>query len=282
MKICISTESAADLSKELKEKYDIKTLSFGVMLKDELHFDGDITCKDIIDFVTENKTLPKTSAINSYQYEEYFNNLKNDYDAIIHFSLSSELSCAHNNAVEVAKNMENVYVIDSRTLSTGIALLCLSAKKLAESGMEAEKIVEVMKKRVKNVQASFVLERLDYLYKGGRCNSLQFFGANLLKLRPQIIVENGKMISGKKYRGKIEECVKKYCEDTVATYNNADKEVAFLTYTTANDEMIQNARQVLIDAGFKNIYETTAGATITSHCGEHCLGILYINDGGKY
>ena len=282
MKICISTESAADFSNELKEKFDIRTVSFGVLLKDELHYDGDITCKDIIEFVNTNKILPKTSAINGFQYEEHFNKLKQEFDAIIHFSLSSELSCAYNNAKEVASKMENVYVIDSRTLSTGIALLCISAKKLAERGMEVEKIVDICKKRISSVQASFVLERLDYLYKGGRCNSLQLLGANLLKLRPQIIVENGKMTSNKKFRGKIEECVKKYCEEVVNTYDNPDKEVAFLTYTTATPEMIKNAKQVLKEVGFKNIYETTAGATITSHCGEHCLGILYINDGGRY
>lgn len=282
MKICISAESTVDLTKELLEKYEIKTLPFGVLLKDDLYMDGEISTSQIIEFVNQNKVLPKTSAINAYQYEEHFKKLKENYDAIIHFSLSSELSCACRNAQEVAKTMENVYVIDSRTLSTGIALLCISAKSMVDKGLSVEEIVEKTNNRIKNVQASFILERLDYLFKGGRCNSLQLMGANLLKLRPQILVTNGKMVSGKKFRGKIDECVKKYCEDVVETFNNPDKEVAFVTYTTATEEMIENAKEVLRNAGFKNIYETTAGGTITSHCGEHCLGILYINDGGKY
>lgn len=282
MKICISAESTVDLTKELLERFEIKTLPFGVMLKDDLFMDGEISCNEIIDFVNKNKVLPKTSAINSYQYEEHFKKLKEEYDAIIHISLSSELSCACRNAQEVAKTMENVYVIDSRTLSTGIALLCISAKNMVDRGLGVEEIVEKISSRVKDVQASFILERLDYLFKGGRCNSLQLLGANLLKLRPQILVTNGKMVSGKKFRGKIDECIKKYCEDVIDTFNNPDKEVAFVTYTTATPEMIENAKEILRNAGFKNIYETTAGGTITSHCGEHCLGILYVNDGGKY
>ena len=282
MKICISAESTVDLTKDLLNKYEIKTLPFGVMLKDDLYMDGEISTNQIIEFVNQNKVLPKTSAINAYQYEEHFKKLKEEYDAIIHFSLSSELSCACRNAQEVANTMENVYIIDSRTLSTGIALLCISAKNMVDKGLDAEEIVEKINNRIKNVQASFILERLDYLFKGGRCNSLQFMGANLLKLRPQIIVTNGKMVSGKKFRGKIDDCVKKYCEDVVETFNNPDKEVAFVTYTTATKEMIENAKEVLRNAGFKNIYETVAGGTITSHCGEHCLGILYINDGGEF
>ena len=282
MKICISAESTVDLTQELLEKYNIKTLPFGVYLKDELKYDGEVKANDIIDFVSQNKILPKTSAINSYQFQEYFTELKKEYDAIIHFSLSSEMSCACANAKEAAKEFENVYIIDSRTLSTGIALLCISARTMADSGMKAQDIVEKINKRIPFVQASFVLERLDYLFKGGRCNSLQLLGANLLKLKPQILVTNGKMASAKKFRGKMDDCVKKYCEAVVEEFNNPDKSVAFLTFTTATEEMKNAAREVLKNAGFQTIYETTAGATITSHCGEHCLGILYINDGGEF
>ena len=133
--------------------------------------------------------------------------------------------------------------------------------------------------RVDHVQASFVVERLDYLYKGGRCNALSLFGANLLKIRPQIVVKDGGMKPAKKYRGKMEKVIETYSKDVLEEFNTPDKSIAFITYTTATPEMIANAKKALEGAGFKNIYETVAGGTITSHCGEHVLGILYLNDG---
>ena len=134
--------------------------------------------------------------------------------------------------------------------------------------------------RVPNVQASFELKRLDYLYKGGRCSGLAFFGANLLKIRPQIVLKDGKMVPGKKYRGNFNLVVKKYCEDVLEEFDNPDTSVGFVTYTTASSEIVDIAVKYLKDRGFNEVYVTRAGGTITSHCGEDCLGILYINDGG--
>ena len=280
MKICVSTESAADLSKELIEKHNIKTIAYQVLLGDKAGLDGEITCEQIINFVNEKNILPKTAAINEVQYTEYFQSILNDgYDAIVHFSLSSELSSSCGNAMRAASNFENVFVVDSLSLSTGISLLCLYAIKLANEGLSAQEIFEKCNARVPYVQASFALNRLDYLYKGGRCSSLAFFGANLLKIRPQIIVKNGKMISGKKYRGSFNHVVNNYCKDVLEEFSTPDLENVFLTYTTADKEVIDTTYQHLADRGFKNIYISRAGGTITSHCGENCLGILYINDG---
>lgn len=279
MKIAISAESTIDITEEIKKENDIKIVPFQIFLGDENKLDGEITSKEIIEFVNKNKILPKTGAVNSIQFEEHFKNIKKEYDAIIHFSLSSELSSAYNNAKSVADTMENVYVIDTRSLSTGIALLALYAVELKKQGLEAKDIYEKCLKRVPFVQASFELMRLDYLYKGGRCSSLAYFGANLLKIRPQIIVKNGKMVSGKKYRGNFEHVVNKYCEDVLSEFNTPDLSTVFITYTTASDEVVDSVKKLLQNRGFKNIYVTTAGGTITSHCGENCLGILYINDG---
>ena len=138
-----------------------------------------------------------------------------------------------------------------------------------------------MRVRTGSVQASFVIERLDYLYKGGRCSALAYFGANLLNLRPQIIVKDGKMGAYKKYRGNMQKVVSSYCEDTLKEFSNPDLSVAFVTYTTATEEMEKIAKEALEKRGFKKIYVTRAGGTISSHCGEHTLGILYINDGMK-
>lgn len=281
MKIAISAESTIDLTKELIEKYDIKTLPFTVQLGDTSTYDGEINCDDIIEFVNANKILPKTAAVNEYQFTEHFSKLRKDYDAVIHFSLSSELSTTYSNAARAGKELKNVFVVDTKSLSTGIALLAIYASRLVNEGLSAKEIYEKCLERVPFVQASFELKRLDYLHKGGRCSSLALFGANLLKIRPQIIVKDGKMIAGKKYRGNFAHVVKNYCTDILSEYNNPDLSTVFITYTTADDEIIQNVKTLLVDHGFKDIMITRAGATITSHCGEDCLGILYINDGNR-
>lgn len=280
MKIAISAESTIDLTPELVQKYDVKIVPFTVLLGDRAGADGEITADEIMAFVAKNKILPKTSAVNEVQYDEHFGDILKNYDAIIHFSLSSEMSSAYNNAVASSKKFKNVYVIDSRSLSTGIALLAFYAKKLADSGLSADKIYEKCLARVPFVQASFELKRVDYLYKGGRCSALMYLGANLLKIRPQILVKDGKMISGKKYRGNFEHVVENYVSDVLEEFDNPDLEEVFITYTTALPETIEKIKNTLIDRGFENINITRAGGTITSHCGEDCLGILYINDGG--
>lgn len=277
MKIAISAESTIDLPKELLEKYDIHTVPFTILLGDKLELDGELPPTEIFEFVNQSKILPKTSAVNEEQYKEHFNKILKDYDAIIHFSLSSEMSSAYQNAVRASENYENVYIIDTRSLSTGIAVQAIYAKKLVDQGLAFDVVVKKVEEIIPHTQASFVLKRLDYLYKGGRCSSLAYFGANLLGLKPQIIVKDGKMGSYHKYRGTMQKVVADYCRDTLAEFNTPNLDVAFITYSTATDEMISVAETALKNAGFKNIYKTLAGATISSHCGESCLGILYIN-----
>jgi len=279
MKVKISSDTAIDMTKELIEEYQISSIPFQIFLGTENYRDGEITSEQIIDFVTKNKVLPKTGAVNEFQFEEYFTELKKDCDAIVHFSLSSDLSGTYTNAVNAAKKVGDVFVVDSKSLSTGIALLALYACELRDEGKSAQEIYNLCTERVPNVQASFVLNRVDYLYKGGRCSSMAYLGANLLKIRPQILVKDGKMISGKKYRGAFNHVVDLYCQDVLAEFSNPDLLHVFVTYTTADDETVQIAVNQVKEAGFKNIHITRANATVTSHCGENCLGILYINDG---
>ena len=281
MKIAISTESTCDLPKELLDSKNIHSLAYTVILGDEMVTDNAELPARIFKFVEDTKELPKTSAINEMQYKEYFEGLLKEYDAVVHLALSSGLTSSTAHAQTAAEKLKNVHVIDSKSLSTGIGLLVLYAAELAEAGEDAETIAKKVEARVPYVQASFVVERLDYLYKGGRCSALSLFGANLLKIRPQIVVADGKMKPAKKYRGKMEKVIENYCKDTLEEFNNADKTRAFITYTTATPEMIAAAKSALENAGFKEVYESTAGGTITSHCGEHVLGILYINDGDK-
>ena len=253
MKIAISVESTVDLSKELIKQYNLEMIPFTVLLGETAYLDGEITSQDIFDFVAKEKVLPRTSAINDFQYREHFDNLlAKGYDAIIHISLSSEISSSCSHAEAIATKYNNVYIIDSKNLSTGIALLAIYASKLRDKGLKPEEIVKKVNARVPYVQASFVIQTLEYLHKGGRCSGLLRFGATILRIKPQIIVSDGKMAPAKKYIGR----------------------------KTATPEMVAVAIEALKNRGFKTIYETNAGATITSHCGPQTLGILFINDGG--
>lgn len=281
MKICISAESTIDLQQDLLDLFEIKTVPFTITLGDKNGLDGVTTPEEIFEYVDRTGVLPKTSAVNAAQYQEYFSNLLKEYDEVIHFSLSADMSSAYQNACLVASELGHVHIIDSMSLSTGIALLAIYASKLVKQGLSVDEIIKKVSERIPNDQASFVLATVDYLYKGGRCSALAKLGAMLFRIRPQILVVNGKMGPGKKYTGKQVDCVTNYCRDTLDQFNNPDLEVGFVTHSGATQDMIDVAVNAMKARGFKNIYITTAGATISSHCGPKCLGILYINDGGK-
>ena len=281
MKIAISTESTNDLSQGLIAKHDIKVIPFQITLGDDAFKDGELPVEELFDKVEETGVLPKTTALNSFEYTEYFEELLKEYDAVVHIALSSGLSSSCGNAFAAANNLKNVYIVDSKNLSTGIGLSVLYAKELANQGVAPEEIQAKVQERTAAVQASFIVERLDYLYKGGRCSAMARFGANLLKIRPRIVVKDGKMGSDKKYRGPMGKVIAKYCEELFEEFSTPDLETVFITYTTATPEMIEAAEIACKNAGFKNIYRTFAGGTIASHCGANTLGVLYFNDGQK-
>ena len=282
MKIAITSESVCDLNKEFKEKYNIQTLPFGIILGDDEYFDGEIETSKIFEYVKASKKLPSTSAVNEYQYEEFFKNILNDYDAIIHISMSDHLSCAVENARKVANRMENVNIINSKSLSFGMGLLAIYACELRDKGLSVDEIVSKLEERKKAVQVSLILEKLDYLKKGGRCSTLQLLGANLLMLRPELIVNEGKLISSKKFRGNFKRCCEEYCDDILERFNNPDLSKVFLAFTTLTEDIKQVIREKLKAKGFKNIIEAPVGCTISCHCGENGLGVIYMNDGDKF
>lgn len=277
MKIAISAESTIDLPQNLLDQFGITTTPFSITFGDKLEKDRLGISKDIFSFVEKTKKLPKTSAVSPEQFKEYFEELKKDHDAIIHISLSSLMSSAYNNAVLVAKEMENVYVIDSRTLSTGIALQAIKAKELANAGKTPTEIVETINAITAKTQASFVLEKLNYLYKGGRCSALALLGANILRIKPQIVVSNGKMGVGKKYTGEINKVAIKYCKDLLVAHPEPVLDYVFITSSTDMPEAENAIIEILKERGFDHIYPTRAGGTISSHCGENCIGVLFLD-----
>lgn len=277
MNIGISLDSTCDLSEELIKKYDFHIVPLSVTLGEKTYEDGKINTLEIFDYVSETGTLPKTSAVNEAAFVEFFTDLRKTYDAVIHFDISSEMSSTYQNAVEAAQKVGNIYVVDSRSLSTGISLLAIYAKELTQKYENPAAIADMVRVQTDKVQASFVIERLDYLFKGGRCSALAYFGANLLKLRPQIVVENGTMRPTHKYRGKMSKVVSDYCQNVLREFPNADKKICFITHSHATPEMVEAAREIVSAAGFENIYETIAGCTVSSHCGKNTLGILFMN-----
>ena len=279
MKIAITSDSVIDLTKELLEKYDITLIPFNFLLGDEDYKDGDITTADIFEYVNKTGVLPKTSAVNEAGFIEFFESVLKDYDAIIHFDISSEMSTTCNNAISASKQFNGkVEVIDSRNLSTGVALLAIYARNLTETESDIKVIADKVRSRTGDVQASFIVERLDYLFKGGRCSALQLLGANILKVRPKIAVTDGKMGMAGKYRGPMPSVIANYCKDVLIENPNADKSLVFLTYSSATPEMIKSAYEALENAGFETIYETKAGCTVSCHCGPNTMGILFLNN----
>lgn len=284
MRIAISAESTIDLPEELLRKYDIHTLPFTLILGEETYLDGTISPEKMFDFTSKTGQLPKTSAVNEFQYREHFKGLfSQGYDAIIHFSLSSAISSAYSNACKVKDEFENVFVIDTKSLSTGIALLAIYATSLRDSFKGAEDIYRACLDRVSSLQASFSLESVNYLYKGGRCSMLSMLGANLLHIKPSILVDTktGKMSADRKYRGTMKKVVFEYVKDILDKFDTPDLTRCFITYSTAPDELVNELKEKLLSYGFREVIPTHAGGTISSHCGPHCLGILYINDGKK-
>lgn len=277
-KIIISSDSTTDLSPELKERYNIKTIPLGVSLGDETYFDGvDITPDDIYEYHKKTGVLPKTAAANVNDCVEFFKPFVDEGKTVIHFSLSSEMSSTFNNSRIAASEFENVFVIDTKNLSTGGGLLVVAAAEMAAKGMDAKDIVEEIEKMVPCVDASFVIDNLEYLHKGGRCSAVAMLGANLLKLKPCIEVKNGKMGVGKKYRGRYGDVLKTYVEERIGDASDIVLDRVFVTHAGCEEEIVNSVlEQVKNIAPFKEVFLTRAGCTISSHCGADTLGVLFV------
>lgn len=278
----ITTDSTADLNADF-EKYDIGVLPLNVILDGESHLDGvSITPDDIYAKYNEKKILPKTAARSPEDFKEFFERYTANGDEVVHINISSKISMTHENAVKAASELKGVYVVDSLSLSSGTGLLVLYACELAAKGLSGKEIAELVGKRAPSVQASFVVDTMEYLHKGGRCSSLVRIAATVLKIKPTILLKDGEMGVGKKYMGSFDKIITKYVEATLAEFNTPDLKRIFITHTSASPETVNKVREKIKElAPFAEIKETIASSTITSHCGKGTLGILYINDGDK-
>ncbi len=279
MKVKIISDSTCDLSRELIEKYDIDILPLSVNLGEETRKDGiDVTPDDIYDFVERTGVLPKTSAPNISDFIDLFTKWHEQGYSIVHFNISADFSSSYHNACLAAEEVGDVYVVDSRNLSTGQGHVVLHGAELAAQGKSAAEIKESCEELATRVEASFVVDSIDYLYKGGRCSALAAFGANLLKLKPCIEVIDGKMTPSKKFRGKIDKVIMDYVDSKLKGRDDIIRHRIFITHTKCSDEIVERVRARILELcpEFDEIIETTAGCTVTSHCGPYTLGVLFI------
>ena len=278
MKIKITSDSTCDLPQLLTDKYNITIFPLTVVKNDASFKDGvDIHPADIFAHVAAGGALCSTSAGSVGDYEDLFAEYAKEFDAVIHISLGSGFSSSYQNACVAASEFDNIYCVDSMNLSTGQGFIVLKAAELAASGMEPEKIVEALNVLTTKVEASFLVDKLDYLAKGGRCSSAAALGANLLNPKPCIEVRDGKMSVVKKYRGNYAKCLATYVKDRLANREDIDRNILFITKTVVSDE----CHQAVMDAvssceAFENVYETIAGCTISCHCGPGTLGVLFL------
>ena len=283
MKIKITADSTCDLSPQLIQRYNVGIMPLHVSLGGEDFLDGvTIQPTAIYDFYATKKQLPKSGCRTEEEYYEFFKGfLDEGYEAIVHYDISADMSASYANASLAASKLDNVYVVDSRSLSTGTGLLVLDACDMAANGMSAADIAARSQKRVPFVQASFIIDKLEFLYRGGRCSSLVYLGANLLQIKPCIVVKDGAMGVGSKPLGKYSRCIDKYIAEVKKNYTNPDKTRVFITHTQMDEGLAEKVINEVKSWGvFDEVLETTAGCTVTTHCGSNTIGILFINDGG--
>ncbi len=278
MAIKITSDSTCDLN-DLVKKRNVGIMALTVNLGDKAFKDGvDITPADIFDFVAKNNVLPKTAAPSIGEYEDFFKKELEGYDELIHFNISSKSSGSYNFAKEAAKEFGGkVRVVDSKALSSGQGLLVLKACDLRDEGRSAEEIENAVIEIRERINTSFVPDTLDYLHKGGRVSGMVKTVAGMFKIHPAIEMEDGQLVPGKKYKGKMSVLIKQYVEDLKAKYPDYDKSRCFVTHSSADPELVEAAKAKVQEAfEFDEILETVAGSIITSHCGKGTLGVLFV------
>lgn len=279
--IAITTDSTCDLPQRFIDENDITVVPLTVLLGDTVYRDGvDIKPDDVYSFVEKTGKLPKTSAVTPAEYFEVFKQLTDEGKKVVHIGFSSGLSSSFQNACVAASEFDNVFCVDSKTLCTAQGLLVLKACDYRAKGMDAKKIADRVTKLVPKVSATFVLDGLEYLHKGGRCSSVARFGANVLGIKPSIAVDNqtGKLEVSKKYRGKTEVVYKQYIADRMNEIKRIQPDrVVIAESGGVSSQIIAFAKGVIEGKDkFNQVIVADAGCTISSHCGPKTFAIFYI------
>ncbi|MEG2406188.1 MAG: DegV family protein [Clostridiales bacterium] len=278
MKIKITADSTCDLSPALIEKYNVAITPLSVQIGESSLKDGkDITAQEVVDAFEKQNILAKTAAVSIGEYLEIFKKYTEEGYNIIHINIGSNFSACHQNATLAAKEIGNVTVVDSQNLSTGQGHIVVKAAELAAMGKNSQEIEQELNELIPRIDASFLLDTLTYMHKGGRCSTVTTLGANLLQLKPCIEVKNGKMSVGKKYRGELGKCYKQYIKDRLNNIEEFEDHLVFISHSPQEEDILPIAQKSVESYNyFKNIESTKAGCTITSHCGPKTLGVLCV------
>lgn len=276
-KIKITCDSTCDLNAELYNRYSISVIPMSVAMGDKLCRDGvDVTPEALFSYVEETGKLPTTSAISVGEYEDFFRPFLEEGYEVVHINLSSELSSSHQNARIAAQELGNIHVVDSRSLSSGSGHLVILAAELACAGYDGAYIAKSLNDMKGQLDVSFVLQTLDYLHKGGRCSGMARFGANMLKLRPEIVMENGTLHVGKMYRGSMEKTILDYIRGRLENEKAVNYDRIFVTHSGVPEEIVEKAVALVKELRpFEEVIVTVAGSTISCHCGPACIGVLF-------
>lgn len=273
----IISDSTCDLTPELLEKYDITLTPLYIVSGDKEYRDGvNLIPAELFKKVEEEKQTFTTAAVNIFDYEKIFEEFSATHDEIVQINISKDFSACNQNALIAAEGFPKVRIADSRNLSSGSGHMVLDAAIMAKEGKSADEIVEYINEKAPYVNASFIIDKLDYLHRGGRCNLAKLITTKILGIKPCIEVCDGKMRVGKKYRGKFAAVLDDYVKDRLANPDNIDLSRCFITHTTCTPEIVEQVRNSIKKcADFKEVIETKAGCTISNHCGPNTLGILF-------
>lgn len=278
-KIILSADSTCDLDADLKERYHVNYFPLHIILNGKEYRDNvDITPEEVYQEYYDHKVLPKTAAVNAQEYIDHFRPWVEDGYEVIHINLGSALSSSYQNCCIAAKELGHVHVVDSCNLSTGMGLMVVAAGRMIQQGMDADSIAKALREHTGKCHASFILDTLTFLSAGGRCSSLAALGANILKIKPCIQVDNhdGSMGLGKKYRGALDKVLEKYVKDELSKYEDINTDLLFITHSGIPQKYIDLVKKTVDETvHFKEIHITKASCTISCHCGPNTLGILF-------
>ena len=278
--IRLCTDSCVDINKNQLEDNNITVFPLLIILGDKEYMDGvDIQPSQIFEYVEKTGQLPKTAARSIEDFKNFFLDLLKDGDEVIYMGISSKLSSAYNYAMAAKDEIKSskLHIIDSKSLSSGIGLLVLYASELIKQGFSCQEVCQKVESQTNLNQTSFVVDKLDYLYKGGRCSAMARFGANLLKIKPRLELVDGKIENTGKYMGKFNSVIYKYIDDILEKHNKIKKNLCFITHTCKDATLVEHIVNYVQEKGiFENVVSSVAGSTISCHCGENTLGILYL------
>ncbi|MBR7074716.1 MAG: DegV family protein [Oscillospiraceae bacterium] len=276
--VVITADTTCDLSEELKARFDIRTIPLTIQLGEQSYLDGvEFTSEDIYTRYHADGTLPKTAAPGIQQFTDFFTEILDTGAEIVHLDISSELSGSFNNACIAASELEGVYTVDSRSLCTGVGLLAIEGAECRDKGMSAAEIAEHLRGMTDKVDTSFVLDTLEFMWKGGRCTGVTALGANLLRLKPGLEMRDGKLSVYKKYRGNIQSVYRQYAKERLGSAEIRPGHVFVTDSGDVPEETIRELMDMVREAvPGAEVHSAKAGCTITSHCGPKTLGVLFL------